>query len=77
MSSRFPFEEDWRRRFGEFHELVPRYIAIGQHPAKGPRAAATRDATQPPAPAETTERALRAPNSPRAATSTQLAGGPS
>jgi hypothetical protein len=77
MSSRFPFEEDWRRRFGEFYELVPRYIAIGRHPVKGPRAATTRDADQTPAHPKQTDRAPRGPNSPRVATSTQFAGGPS
>jgi len=77
MSSRFPFEEDWRRRFGEFYELVPRYIAIGRYPAKGPRAATTRDDDQPPAHLEKADRARGVPNSPRVATSTHLAGGPS
>ena len=30
--TRFPFEEDARFRFGEFHELVHRYIVIGRRP---------------------------------------------
>jgi len=67
MASRFPFEEDWRRRFGEFHELVPRYIAIGHHPAKGARAARTRAADQTPARPEQAGAGLDGGNAPRGA----------
>ena len=31
--SRFPFEEDYRHRFGEFEEWRGRYLFIGDAPA--------------------------------------------
>jgi hypothetical protein len=34
--SRFPFEEDYRHRFGEFEEWRGRYIFIGRHPCVDP-----------------------------------------
>jgi hypothetical protein len=36
MPTRFPFEEDFRFRCGEFHKLRHRYIFIGSRPHPGP-----------------------------------------
>ncbi len=35
--SRFPFEEDFRHRFGEFQEWTGRYLFIGRCACSGPQ----------------------------------------
>jgi hypothetical protein len=50
--ARFPFEEDGRHRFGEFHrEWTGRYIFIGRFACEGPlpRRAPDHQGTDPPA----------------------------
>lgn len=43
--ARFPFEEDFRFRFGGFHDLVPRYVPIGRVPPSANGRAAGRHST--------------------------------
>jgi hypothetical protein len=45
--ARFPFEEDYRHRFGEFEEWRGCYIFIGRHPCVDPYQPAKATIRQP------------------------------